>query len=689
MSRMSRLRHRLSLPAEDLAWLAAMAAAPVLAATFAWVTPQLAKLYPSADVELFSTWRGLVDPEPIEDVRGIVTLAAPFAVAALVVLLGTRRPARPSLDRLIFAAQVIGALVLIFAVADQSRRVPLLPLDYLDPLLLSVPNVIAGVVIGVMLTGLVLTWGGRVPRWLDSLRRPGNGRWLAPAIATLVTAVFLLPAVVTDATVAHSGRFATPQIFIHADDYFAVVNGRTPLVDYFAQYTDLLPLAMAPVLAAFHSSLASFSIAMCVLSSVALLAIFGVFVAVTGRPWVALGLFVPFLALSLFPWHDQGAAREFNGNYFALLPDRLLGPFVLAWLIALSTRRPVPPWVLFAVAGLTVLNNPEFGVAALIALIVASAATHDGSTLLGRSAPDTLIQAGIGVGGAVLLVCTVILIRTGGLPDPSQLTYFNRLFLRGSYGLSPMKPLGLHWAVYASYAAALLIAAVRYVQRDPDRTLTAMLAYSGGLGLATGMYFVGRSLPVQLMILFPIWGLCLALLGWTAAKALRSARGDSARLRRLLLPATAALIGFGVMIAAIDRVPPPWRQVQRLSDGGVAISDSPNAQRFVDAQTESGESIFLIGTPLDHRVAERAGVTNTSPVSGYVSLITADVADRGLDQLEDDGGDEVFEAVTGPSAVNPSLYRITPFAAILRQRGYRLITQDPSSGLRLWRRAAT
>jgi hypothetical protein len=676
------------MPAEDVAWLTTIVAAPVLAIFFAWITPQQAKHFPASDVTVFSTWRGLISPEPLEDVRGAITLAAPFVAAALVLVLGRRGCGRRSLDLPIVAAQVIGIALLVLAVAEQSNRLPLVPSSYLEPLLLSVPNIVAGVVIGIVLTALILRWSGRGPEWLDRLIRPGGGPWLPLGLAALATAIFLLPAVVTDATVGHSGRFATPQILGYANDYFAAVNGRTPLVDFVEQYTSLLPLALAPILAAFNSTITSFSVAICLLSGIALLAVFGVFAEVTRRPWVALALFVPFLALALFPWHDQGAAREFNGNYYATLPDRLLGPLLLAWLLARATRDRFPPWVLFAVAGVTVLNNAEFGVAALIALVLACAATYRDGVVLGRSLPVTLIQTGAGLAGAVFLVCAVILIRTGQLPDPSLLTYFNRLFLRDSFGLVPMRSLGLHWALYATYAGALLLATVRYVRGDPDRSLTAMLAYSGVLGLATGMYFVGRSVALQLMILFPIWGLCLALVAWSAASALHEARADVVRLRRVLLPAAAALIGFGVMVAAIDRVSAPWRQIDRVSAGGTAIADSPNAQRFVEDHTQPGEPVFLIGTPLDHRVAERAGVTNVSPVSSYLFLITPDLADRGLDQLQDDGGDQVFEAVTAPSAVNPSPLTITGFATILRGRGYRLIAEDPSSGLRLWRLTA-
>ena len=59
-------------------------------------------------------------------------------------------------------------------------------------------------------------------------------------------------------------------------------------------------------------------------------------------------------------------------------------------------------------------------------------------------------------------------------------------------------------------------------------------------------------------------------------------------------------------------------------------------------------------------------------------------ANRTLDQLEAEHGTEVFEAVTDVNPINP-FTRIPEFATILRQRGYRLVAQDRSSGLRLWR----
>jgi hypothetical protein len=676
------------MPAEDLAWLGAIAAAILLAAAFTLVTGRLGTLYPAPKGDVFEVWRPLIRPEAREEVRSILALAAPFALAAVVLALGTHERRRRSLDPLIVAAQAVAAGLLVWAVLEQTRASGFL-FDYFQPYLLSVPNLVGGVLIGFLLTLAILRWSGRVPQAVSrAAQRFRNRGALAFTIALLVTVVFLLPAVVTDATVGQMGPLADNHIPVQAEDYFSVVNGRTPLVDYIAQYANLLPLALAPLLAAFDSSITAFSIAMCALSAVALLAVFGAFREITRGSWWGLALYLPFLALALFPWRDDGPFRNFDATYYAVLPGRYIGPLVLAWLCVRSVRRPIPIWALFGLAGLVLINNAEFGIGALLALVIGVCAGWDRAVPLRERLRRLAVEGGAGLLAAAIVVCAVILIRTGELPDPRLLTYFNRLFLRDSYGLVPMPSLGLHWALYATYAAALLMAAVRYVRNEPDRTLTAMLAYSGAFGLASAMYFVGRSSQFQLMLLFPAWGLALAPIAWTAARGLRAQRLNHAGLVRLLLPACAALIGFGVMISALDRVSPPWRQVDRITTGGPGANDLLPAQRYVEAHTEPGEPVLIIGTPLDHRVAERAGVVNVSPLNDLTSLISPAEADRALDQLEDAGGTEVFESVSSPPEASGGLvFRIPELAAILRARGYRLVAADPDSGLRLWRRS--
>jgi hypothetical protein len=664
---------RLVAAPEDVAWVGVAAGGILLAAAIAWLAPVLDNLYPSPGGHLFPEWDILVKPEPLEEVRSMLALATPFVLVAAVLGLGRDRPERRSLDPLVLGTQVVLCALLVVAVVNQARRSGYLPEDYFEPLLLSVPVIAIGVVIGVLLTVAAVRRRGRAVEESEI----GHGMrpwWIAFGLAVLATALFLLPAVTTDGTVGETGPLASGHIPVQGEDYFAVVNGLTPLVDYIAQYANLLPLALEPVLKAFGTSITTFSVSVCVLSGLGMLAIFGVFGEVTRRPWAALGLYVPWVALSLFPWNDAGAFREFNGNYYGVLPGRYLGPFLLAWLIARSVRRPVPTWAQFGFGGLVAVNNWEFGSAALLALVVAQLAALDRSESTWRDLGRLAAQAIAGLLAAVVLVCAITLLRAGQLPDPSLLTYFSRLFLRDAYGLEPMPFLGLHWALYATYLAALLVAAIRFVRRDTDRVTTVMLAFSGTFGLATAMYFVGRSSQFQVILLFPAWGLSLALLARTALLALRSDRGDRPRLRRAVIPACAALIGFGVMVAAIGRVSPPWRQIDRLSGQGHGLRLAA-ATDYIRANAAPGEHVLIMAALPGHLVADRAGVIDESPINGLTSLISSAEADRAVNQLQDAGGTQVFD---GASA-------LPEFARILQARGYVQIGEDPASGLRLWR----
>ena len=77
------------------------------------------------------------------------------------------------------------------------------------------------------------------------------------------------------------------------------------------------------------------------------------------------------------------------------------------------------------------------------------------------------------------------------------------------------------------------------------------------------------------------------------------------------------------MVSAVDRVSPPWRQVSRISEGGPSSYDLLNAQRFVEAHSAPGDRVLIIGTPVDHRLADRAGVTNVSPLNSLMRCLSS------------------------------------------------------------------
>jgi hypothetical protein len=368
------------------------------------------------------------------------------------------------------------------------------------------------------------------------------------------------------------------------------------------------------------------------------------------------------------------------------MPQRYLGPFVLAWLCARHLRRGSPPvWLLYGIGGLVAVNNPEFGGVALVAMTAALLAGQARDRPLGPWLRRAGGEAAAGLGGALALVVAVILVRSGELPNPGLFAYVPRLTSRG-YGMVSMPDWGLHWALYVTYAAALLTASVRFARGAPDRTVTALLAFAGVFGLLTGGYFAGRSLPWQLWGLVPAWGLALGVLGLVAWNALRTTGRDS--LARVAVGAFAALSGVGLMVASIDRFPLPWQQLDRIAAGGEPVFEQGPQRRFIEARTEPGEAVVIVGPGLGYRLAERAGVENVSPWFSYASLFGPAEFDRSLDQLESGGGDLVFLNID-PNPDYQTDVLLRELSAILRERGYALAAHDPGSSMYEWRRGAS
>src|SRR6185436_4280520 len=229
---------------------------------------------------------------------------------------------------------------------------------------------------------------------------------------------------------------------------------------------------------------------------------------VVGNGVTGLLLYLPFLATSLFIVGGTRASRYTFGDYFGVFPLRYAGPFLLAWLLVrqLDGVRPRTPLALGVVAGLCVLNNAEFGLAALAATAAALvwSADDQGPRPLARLAG----QLALGLLAAYALLAALTLVRAGELPQLGRLLDYGRLYSIGGFGLLHLhRLLGLHLVLYLTYVAAIAVATVRAIERAPNRPLTAMLAWSGIFGLGSGAYFMGRTHPELLVALFPTWTL--------------------------------------------------------------------------------------------------------------------------------------------------------------------------------------
>jgi hypothetical protein len=594
----------------QLAWIAALPCAAVTLAAVVLLGPPLGHglLAPSGE----GLWPRdapyvLGRPEPVKHARFALALLGPALLAASV-LVGARRPPRlaPAMTRaLVLASQLLLCLGVVAALVAQRHVVQdNVPASWR---IFSVPTLVVGSAVAVALA-LAL----RAPALARRVTRPPrmSRRWevICLLVAVAATVVWVLPAIATEHTAA-TDPFPDLPSWAMADTY-AVLDGRTPLVDYHAVYGQLWGYVAAAPMALLGATIGVFTTVMVLGSGLAMIAVYAVLRRLVREPLTALALYLPWLATGLFELATpQVDWRLSNVSVFSLWPMRYAAPWLLAWLTVrqLDGARPRRPWTLALVGGLAAINNLEFGIAALAATFVALACTpaRRSPRALGRLAAD----AAAGVAAAVVLVALLTLVRSGSLPHFGLLFEFPHLF--GSLGLVslPMPAVGFHLVLYATFAAALAVAAVRLACGAEDVPLTAMLAWSGVFGFGCASYFAGRSDALKLAALFPAWGFALMLLLVVVARA-RAQRGSS----RWPSPAElAVLVGFGLAVCSLAQVQAPWRELARLRAGdAAAVYQAPGAHRFVGALTDPGDRVAML-MPLGHRIAYDLGIVNVSP----------------------------------------------------------------------------
>jgi hypothetical protein len=677
------------------AWLCALPCAAVVAIAMLVLGPPLGRAFvPAPGAYAFLPEElPFIRPEPTEHARFLIALSAPL-LATLAIAFGSRwQPRLPprlaaagvAVTQLALVAVIAAALVaqrhiLFGAVYDGGRERPF-RLSYFTTTTFVVAICLA------VLAAVAAKHERMRRRAVALLRESGGRRALAAALASIATVVWMLQALQSDATIGQAPTDVLYHIQFPYDETFAVLDGRTPLVDFTPQYSALWPYVNALSMSLFGHTLLAFTLTMATVGTLALLAVYGVLRRVTRSSVAALLLFLPFLASSLFLLSDAATNRSTVGTYFGTFPLRYAAPWFLAWLTARQLVRREPPragalWLLFTAGGLAALNNGDFGIAATAA---SAAALLWGSPR--RLTPRSVLRlAGLAAAGAataLALVSLVTLTRAGTLPQLSRLVDYARLYGIGSFALEPIPGvLGTHLLIYLTYVAAIAVATVRATQRAANRALTGMLVWAGVFGLGAGAYYVGRSHPVALKHQFGAWSFALALLTIVAIGALATRPA-----RRTLAGALVVLYGFGVMACSLAQAPRPWSELQRLTSAtvpaGVWGSSTPfvppaeaDARRFVAALAD-GRSRFTYrrGAPVavlltdGHVVAATYGIRNVSPYTGIQSLQTEQRVDAALDALRRAGGNTVIV----PGIPEPGLY------AVLQRRGFQLLT---ANGLR-------
>ena len=532
-------------------------------------------------------------------------------------------------------------------------------------------------IVAVLVAGALVLFARLRPGWLGprALSAQHRARWVCLALAALLTACWLLPSFFLQRNLGAASLSVTYHLQFTFDDFVAVYNGRTPLVNYAEQYASLLPFVVWLVFHVGGPHIGTFISTMCLLSLAGLLAVQRALAIVTRSERLALAMYVPFLATSLF-FILRGGSELFSwGSYYATFPMRYVGPYVLLWLCVRHMRgmRPRSLVVVFAFAGLVLLNNIEFGLPAFAA---AAAAVTAGSAP-GPGRVTRLIKlATLGLASALAAVSALTLLLAGQLPNLSLLTLYSRMFADGGYGLLPTPVAGLHLIVYMTFAGAVLVSAVRYRRDAGDRAYTGALAYSGVFGLGAGGYYMGRTTPGALVALFSIWALSVVLLALLSLRTVAAWRDRPGAGAPSLLLLAGTLLSLGLTTTAVAQFPAPWTQLRRI-----AASSPPPAQynvsaavAFVRRTAAPGEHIVLLA-PLGHLIAADAGVENVSPYSHPEGVVTYQQLDELLKALHDASGTRFYVG----SSVFPEITRT------LTSKGFSP-TVDVASGVTEWRR---
>jgi hypothetical protein len=636
---------RTAVAPAELAWLVALPCAVVLVAAIVLLGPPLGRLlFPASDIAFWPTATPTlaIRPEPTEQARFLIALAGPVALSGLVAWLrGRAIPLRPAVVAvLVRASQVLLAAFALTALIAQQRHVYDATFSggvSFKRVYFTVPTLVVAALL-TLAAVLALRREALVSRIAALTLETPRRRLVVLGIVLVLLGLWLLTAINTEGSFNASNFGVRANASFWLDEAFAVLDHRAPLVDFHAQYGQLWPYVSAGAMALFGASFETYVAVMVTATALCLLAMFAVFRRLVHSSLLALALFLPFVATGFFMEIGPLGNRYGPSNLFSMFPMRYGGPYVLAWLLVrhVDRLRPRRAALLFLTAGLVVLNNPDFGMPAFAATLVALVWTDARPwwPRVGRLA----LEAAAGMLGAIVLVSLLTLAVVGALPHLSYLFTFPRLWARGGVTMLPMPALGFHLALYATFAAALLVATVRAVSGAEQRTLTAMLAWAGVFGLGASSYFAGRSHPEVLISLFSVWALALALLGIVVV------RGLAAERRWPTVAEVAVLFGLALAACSLAQTPAPWSQIDRIRTAGPPNSpiQRTDALRFVaEAHARRGERVLIL-IPMGHRLAYELGLVNVAPYVSMISMPAIDQLDESLAVLRREGGTRVF-----------------------------------------------
>lgn len=489
---------------------------------------------------------------------------------------------------------------------------------------ISLSVLLTALTCAVLLLGLTL-----VPR---PLARAGSVLVGGLALAYVIPALLQIPSGLRD---AYDYTFTS-------DEIVSVAVGKFPLADYIPQYANLLGFPVAPVLHWLPTKSE-----LVVLAWILFLQVVAIAVAVSlpvlqgGRRYLA-----PALIVACAPPLMTLTEAKSASTYFADMPMRVVLPstVILAAYLSLrkrpdvSFRRPGRFLALGAFAGLSALNNPDFGLPVLVVVLVVV-------FLIGASMQGRLISTGLVATGslAVFPAYGLMASMAGKSVQWSNWLAFHRVFGTEGFRAVPMAPFGLHIAVVGLFVSASVLGFVMIVSsRKPASSFAyrqgLVLALTGGWSLLSLPYFAGRSLVPTLIGGYSYAvGLVVAALLPLLTRSFRAVRAGMAR------DVTSASVGlaFGVLavasaVASMTFVWAPSDYIARQQAGA-----SGRSQPLRDA-LDAVE--VLLASPGNERLRElvnEGAVAQSLEMSGLLELT------RGLPSAS--------------VASSPAYYSLSPF----------------------------
>jgi len=612
-----------------------------------------------------------VTPEPLEGTRYLLALAAPVLLAAATVaaVRWTRRPMSSRTTAMLTrAAQCVGLGVVVICMVNQHK--PRWGVPYFGMTALVVA---AAITVGLVWSLRSASLLRRSAAWTRETHARRIG---LPVVAAVLTAIWVMPGVNSEASITWA--YMLHDTAFQFDETSAILNGLTPWVDFNTQYAALFPFGIGLSLLVFGKTVLAFTITLCSLTAVVLLAMYGVFRRITGSSLLALLLYVPFLTMSLFAV-GRTIVRFDPGVYFPIFPLRYGGAFLLAWLLArkLGQRSDARAWPVFIAAGFVMLNNFEFGVPAFIGAVAALVVTAP------RRAVRLAGEVAAGLGVAFLLYSLFTLARAGAWPHPLRAAEFARLYGTAGYSVAPLPGvIGFPLVMFLTYVAAFGTATVRTLNGERNRILTGMLMWSSVFGFGSATYYVARSNDGLLPMMFSGWALAVLLLTVVVVQTL--ARGPP---RIPSVASLTVLFAFAIAVCSFAQLPTPWTQLQRIkaptpefqpepSDWAKAPTQDPRVRRFVASIADGPHSFVLrSGAPValfittGHRVADAYGVVDVVSYTGPESIHTFEQLEETFDALLRAGGNTALVRPAGLKLLREGLLR----------RGFAILTR---SGLR-------